>query len=88
MIILHGDNRYVAREGLEQTLRLIRAVPGGNVCSRLSSDIKVFVIKKKQKKAQGFVGMGAFIWEDNIAGRIFPYGTINRYIEIGGHLDE
>lgn len=26
--------------------------------------------------------MGAFIWEDNIAGRNFPFGTINRYLEL------
>jgi hypothetical protein len=25
--------------------------------------------------------MGAFIWEDNKAGEVFPYGTSNRYIE-------
>jgi hypothetical protein len=25
--------------------------------------------------------MGAFIWGDNIAGKVFPYGTSNRYIE-------
>ena len=24
--------------------------------------------------------MGAFIWEDNIAGRVFPFGTINRFL--------
>ena len=30
MIILHGDNRYVGREGLEQRLRPTRAASGGN----------------------------------------------------------
>ena len=50
--------------------------------SQLSSDINTFAPKEKQTIyiIQGFVGTGAFIWEDNIAGRVFPFGTINRFL--------
>ena len=57
--------------------------------SQLSSDINAFNLKKNQKiSISGFVGMGAFIWEDNIAGRIFPYGTMNRHFELEDIYDE
>ena len=32
--------------------------------------------------------MGAFIWEDNIAGRVFPYETRKRYFELEVIYDE
>jgi len=49
----------------------------------LSSDINAFNLEKKSAKYQyrALCGMGAFIWEDNIADKVFPYGTSNRYIE-------
>ena len=31
---------------------------------------------------QGFVGMGAFIWEDNTAGKFFPMEQYRKYFEL------
>ena len=56
--------------------------------SRLSSDINAFNLKKNQQKSlQGFVGMGAFIWEDNIAGK-FSLWNNNNYFELEVIYDE
>ena len=51
---------------------------------------KCFRLKEVSVKQniQGFVGTGAFIWEDNIAGRVFPFGTRKRYFWLEVIYDE